>query len=185
MTEREIITGCQANDRRAQKAFVELYTRYVYAICKRYTNDAEKAKDCMQESLMQVLNHIDKYKEEGKFKSWVAAVTVRKCINMIRSEKRHIFSDIADVAEPKIEESTSFKLELQDVKKFIDTLPDSYRIVINMFIMEGYSHKEISEHLGLTESSSRSILTRARKMIMENFERGTVSLARKKRTSIG
>ncbi len=176
MTELEIIRGCKANDRKAQRAFVDKYTRYVYAICRRYVNDGEKAKDCMQEALMQVLNKIDKYEETGSFKSWVASVTVRKTINIMRSEKRFAASDLENVEEPLVAENVSYKLELDDVKEFMETLPERYRIVINMFIMEGYSHKEIGEHLGLEEGSSRAILSRARKLIMEKFKTETRSM---------
>lgn len=132
--------------------------------------DHAMAEDCMQESLIQVIRNFDKYKDQGNFKAWLSTVTVRKCIDQLRKEKRHRYRDIDQVAEPGRNEMVNLKLEADDVMKFIDTIPEQYRIVINMFIVEGYSHKEVAERLGVTESSSRSMLTRARKMIQNAFK---------------
>jgi RNA polymerase sigma-70 factor (ECF subfamily) len=148
---------------------VEAYSGYVYTICKRYVKEDDVAKDCMQESLIQVIRKIDQYEERGKLKSWISAVTVKKCLDIIRKEKRHKSSDIDLVAEPSVGETISNALNAQDVVIFLDLLPDQYRIALNLFLIEGYSHKEISEQLGVTESSSRSIVSRGRKMILERF----------------
>jgi RNA polymerase sigma-70 factor (ECF subfamily) len=123
----------------------------------------------MQESLIQVIRKINQYEERGKLKSWISAVTVKKCLDIIRKEKRHQSSDIDLVAEPSVGETISNALNAQDVVIFLDLLPDQYRIALNLFLIEGYSHKEISEQLGVTESSSRSIVSRGRKMILERF----------------
>ncbi|MFT6781074.1 MAG: RNA polymerase sigma factor (sigma-70 family), partial [Saprospiraceae bacterium] len=101
--------------------------------------------------------------------SWAARVTETQCLQWIRREKKHINFDIMEVVEPSVDEKISFELEAQDVMNFLETLNDRYRIAINMFIIEGYSHKEISKHLGITESSSRSLVARARKMIVAKF----------------
>jgi len=132
--------------------------------------DESVAKDCMQESLIQIIRKMDMYEERGKLKSWISTVTVKKCLDIIRKEKRHISADLDFVAEPYRDETTSLKLEHADVMTFMQTLPDNYRIAINMFLVEGYSHKEIGKRLGVTESSSRSLVSRARKMIVESFQ---------------
>ncbi len=79
-------------------------------------------------------------------------------------------AEIENVREPSMDENVSYVLEQQDVMRFLDTLPDNYRMALNMFLVEGYSHKEIGEHLGVTESSSRSLVSRARKMVVEAFK---------------
>ncbi len=170
MTEGEIILGCKAQNRIAQKLFVEEYSRYLFAVCRRYIYDQELAKDCLQESLVEILQKIGKYNEEGKFKSWIATITVRKCLRQIKAIKKHQYTEMESVTEPGCEDKTLLKLEHNDVMKFINTLPENYRIVINMYLVEGFSHKEISDELGINESSSRSILTRAKKMINKAFE---------------
>jgi len=170
LTEADIIKGCIKGDERACRALVEAYSGYIYTICRRYVRDESVAKDCMQESLIQIIRKMDLYEERGKLKSWISTVTVKKCLDIIRKEKRHISSDLDFVAEPYRDETTSLKLEHADVMTFMQTLPDNYRIAINMFLVEGYSHKEIGERLGVTESSSRSLVSRARKMIVESFQ---------------
>ena len=170
MTEADIIKGCIKGDERACRALVEVYSGYIYTICRRYMRDESVAKDCMQESLIQIIRKMDMYEERGKLKSWISTVTVKKCLDIIRKEKRHISADLDFVAEPYRDETTSLKLEHADVMTFMQTLPDNYRIAINMFLVEGYSHKEIGKRLGVTESSSRSLVSRARKMIVESFQ---------------
>lgn len=177
MSEKEIIKGCLAGDQLAYKALVETYSVYLFAICRRYTIDNTLAQDCLQESLIQIINKIHLYKEEGKFKSWIGAVTAKKCLDILRKEKRHISSEIENVAEPSSNEKVSLKLEQDDVMSFLETLPYQYRVAINMFLIEGYSHKEIGEYLGVTESSSRSLVSRARKMITEAFENDSMKIS--------
>jgi RNA polymerase sigma-70 factor (ECF subfamily) len=164
-----IIQGCKKNDRKCQKAFIDTYSPYLFGVCRRYISDHDLAKDCLQESLVHILHNVNKYEATGSFKSWAARVTATQCLQWIRREKKHINFDITEVAEPSVNEKISFQLEVQDVMKFLETLSGRYRVAINMFIIEGYSHKEISEQLGITESSSRSLVARARKMIVEEF----------------
>jgi len=132
-------------------------------------NDSETAKDCLQDSLVHLLKNIGKYKQTGSFKSWAARVTTTQCLQYLRREKKHINFHIEDSLEPSQEETVSTKMEVDEVLQFLQTLPDNYRIAVNMYIVEGYNHKEIGERLGITESSSRSLVSRARKMILEAF----------------
>jgi len=171
LKEESIIKGCKAGNQLAYKALVDSYSSYIYTICRRYAPNDAVAKDCMQESLIQVISKINLYEERGKFRSWVATVTVKKCLDILRKEKRHLSSELDNVPEPFRNESVSYQLEKQDVMRFLETLPDQYRVAINMFLIEGYSHKEIGKHLGINESSSRSLVSRARKLIVESFNK--------------
>lgn len=170
MKEKEIIAGCKRGDRLAYRAFVDNYSAFIYSICYRYMGNGERAKDAVQECLMQVINKIDKYEDIGRFKSWVGAVTVKKCLDQLRKEKRHNHGDLEHIAEPSEQEQVSRTLEYQQVLEFINQIPDKYRVAINMFLVEGYSHKEIADHLDISESSSRSLVSRGRKMIVETFQ---------------
>lgn len=173
MTEADFILGCKRGEEAACKALVKSYSGYIYTICKRYMKDDMMVKDSMQEALIQIIKNIDKYKERGKFKSWVSTVTVKKCLDILRKEKRHVSGDMETVSEPYVHECATHSLNAQDVMTFLDKLPSQYRIAINMFLVEGYSHKEIAEQLEITESSSRSLVSRGRKMIMESFTKDT------------
>ena len=170
MEERDIIIGCKKREQTAYRALVDRYSNYLFAICKRYVQDDEKAKDCLQESLVQIISKIDRYEERGKFMAWMSAVTVKKCLDVLRKEKRNQTSDLDNVAEPSIDESINWRLERDDVMAFLETIPEQYRIAINMFLVEGYSHKEIADVLNISESSSRSLVSRARKMIVQAFK---------------
>lgn len=156
-----------------------MHSDFLYGICLRYVGQSSFAKDCLQESLVHILNNIHKYEDKGKFKSWCASVTVRKCLDWIKKEKRRQSYAIEDYAEPFVEEDASYKLDHDDVMKFMEKIPDQYRVVINMFLVEGYSHKEIANHLEVTESTSRSLLSRGRKMIREIFEHEKILLVHK------
>ena len=181
MKELDIIAGCKKRDVKAQKAFVENYSEFLYSICLRYVGESSFAKDCLQESLVHILNNVHKYEDRGKFKSWVGSVTVRKCLDWLKKEKRRKNSQLEDVKEPFEDESVSYKLEHDDVMAFMKKIPENYRIVINMFLVEGYNHKEIAAHLDISESSSRSLLSRGRKIIREVFEKEKMLIIHKKK----
>ena len=177
MTEQEIILGCKRRKEKAYKALVDTYSNYLFSICKRYVIDDAQAKDCLQESLIQIIQKIDLYEERGKFKSWMGTVTVKKCLDFLRREKKFKNVDMTLAQEVGIEESAVFKLERDDVMKFLESIPEHYRIAINMFLIEGYSHKEIGEALGIGESSSRSLVSRGRKMIISAFQEENMKIA--------
>lgn len=183
MKEIDIIRGCKNKDPRAYKALVDTYSSHLFSICKRYMATNEVAKDCLQEALIQIIQKVHLYEERGKFKSWMSTVTVKKCLDILRKEKRHRNADLANVAEPSRNENVSYELEKQDVMKFLDTLPSQYRVAINMFLVEGYSHKEIGQQLNISESSSRSLVSRGRKMIVEAFKEKKISVSYRSNTA--
>lgn len=170
MDEQQIILGCKKNDRKCQRAFVDQYSAYLFGVCRRYMGDNEKAKDCLQESLVHVLKNISKFEATGSFKAWSSRVTATQCLQYIRREKKHVNFGIEDLEEPSEDEVISNRLAVEDVMNFLETIPENYRIAINMYIIEGYSHKEIGEKLQITESSSRSLVARGRKMIKSEFD---------------
>ncbi|NNE27097.1 MAG: RNA polymerase sigma factor [Saprospiraceae bacterium] len=170
MNERKIIKGCMDKNAKAQRAFVDSYADFLFSICIRYAGKKSFAQDCLQESLIHILNNIHKYQDKGKFKAWCAAVTVRKCLDWLKKEKRWQAGELGEMDEPFQNENVSYRLEIQDVKRFMETIPENYRIVLNMYLVEGFSHKEIADFLLVSESTSRSLLSRGRKMIQEKFE---------------
>ena len=180
-----IIQGCKKNDRSSQRAFVDEYSKYLFAVCLRYMKDQEKAKDCLQDSLVHILQNIGKYRDSGTFKSWIARVTSNICLQELRRNKNKITFELEDANEPCVDESISKTLEVQDILKLINQLPEKYRIVVNLFIVEDYTHKEIADMLGVKESSSRSLVARARKQLNsmiqkeENKQSTTVSIIKK------
>ena len=136
----------------------------------RYMKAKELAKDALQEALVHTISNLHKYEDQGKFKAWLGTVTTKKCLDQLRKQKRHKYSDIDDYIEPGRDEDITVKMEKDSVIDFMNKLPDNYRISLNMFLVEGYSHKEIGEHLDISESSSRSLVSRGRKLIKDAFQ---------------
>lgn len=171
MTERSIINQCKKGNPVAQRQIIDCYSKHLYTICVRYTRDREFAKDCLQESWIQILNNLDKYDNQGdKFKAWISRVTVFKTLDLIKKYKKVSFSEIHGHEGPSVNNPSEVKMEKEAVWQFLDQLNDQYRVVVNMYLVEGYSHKEIAKHLEISESSSRSILSRAKKMIKDHFK---------------
>lgn len=180
MTQAEIIKGCIANDRRAQKALVDEYSSYLYGVCMRYVSDRYLAKDCLQESLLRILQKIGTYREEGKFKSWMAQVTAMKCLEIMRREKRYRAEEISDYEQSfSNPDNVIDQIRQKEVLQFMAGLPDNYRIALNMFLVEGYSHKEISEVLNISEGSSRSLVSRGRSLIQKAFKDEAIEIVMK------
>lgn len=169
MKEQDIILGCQQFERKAQRAFVDRYSSQLMHICVRYAKDEAEAKDMLQESLIHILNKITQFDIHRNLNAWIHTVTVRKCIECIRRYRMHAFSDLEDIQTASVEEVDNWHIDSEAVWHFIQTLPEKYRIVINMYIVEGYNHNEIASFLQINESSSRSLLTRARQLIQKKF----------------
>jgi len=169
LDEREIIKGCQQNNRKSQRIFVERYSKYLFGVCIRYVKNKFEAKDCLQDALVHILKNIDKYEERGLFKPWLAKVTSMICLQYIRRNKKFEYYELEEASGGFEDEVVSHGLAVAEIHRFLDSMPYNYRIAINMFLVEGYSHKEIAETLGISVSSSRSLVARGRKMIVAEF----------------
>ena len=150
--------------------FVDTYSPKLMGVCYRYCLDQSKAKDALQESLIQILNHMDRYDGIGNFNNWITTITINKCLEQMRKDKVRWTASMESIIDQGVEPASELKLEYKDVMQFIGNLPDNYRIALQMFLVEGFSHKEISEHLGISEGSSRSLVSRGRAMVQEAFE---------------
>lgn len=128
------------------------------------------AHDALQESLVKILMNMDKYDGKGNFKSWITTVTIRKNLELIRYEKVRWTANMETSPEPSYASDAQLKLEHQEVLDYVDGLPTRYRVALNMFMVEGYSHKEIAEELSISEGTSRSLVSRGRQMIQRAFE---------------
>ena len=167
MTEEFIIAGCIHNDTSAQK---ELYNRYspkMLAVCYRYAQNREDAEDMLQEGFIKVFSQIHQYRNEGAFEGWIRRIVVHTCINILKKNKK--FSDSLDIAYASgvgiREENIPSIMQAKQVVECIRALPVGYRTVLNLYAIEGYSHKEIGQMLDIEESTSRSQYTRAKVML--------------------
>lgn len=167
MNEHYLINGCLQRDPLAQR---ELYNRFspkMLGICYRFAQNKEDAEDMLQEGFVKVFNKIEGFQNKGSFEGWIRKIMVHTCINFLKRNKRfQLTQDISEANEvPAREESIASILQSKQVLECIRLLPLGYRTVLNLYAIEGYSHKEVGDLLEIGESTSRSQFTRAKNML--------------------
>jgi len=167
MTEQAIIAGCLHNDPSSQR---ELYSRYspkMLSVCYRFAQSREDAEDMLQEGFIKIFSQIHTFQNKGAFEGWIRRVIVHTCINFLKKYKKFNESLDLDYAQnqPVREESIASIMQGKQVIECIRLLPVGYKTVLNLYALEGFSHREISEMLDIEESTSRSQYTRAKSML--------------------
>ena len=170
LSEKQLIRGCQKGDKKCQYELVERYSATLMAICRRYAKDDPSAKDVLQEALIRIFSNIGKYQMTGSFEGWMKKITVRCALTWLdksyfQKEKALMDFHINESIQPDVYDY----LGVEEIQKSIDELPLGFRTVFNLNVIEGFSHKEIGEILQITESASRSQLTRARRLLQEKI----------------
>ncbi|HWK05379.1 MAG TPA: sigma-70 family RNA polymerase sigma factor [Puia sp.] len=167
MTEEAILQGCLKNEAAAQR---ELYNRYspkMLAVCYRFAHNREDAEDMLQEGFIKVFSQMHTFLNKGAFEGWIRRIIVHTCINNLKKNKR--FNESLDIVHAHgvqvREESVPSIVQAKQIVECIRILPIGYRTVLNLYAIEGYSHKEIAEMLDIEESTSRSQYTRAKQML--------------------
>lgn len=169
MTEKQLIERCAKHDREAQQLLYETYAPKMFGICYRYVTDREAAQDVMHDAFITVFTKIGGFRHEGSFEGWMRRVFVTTSLGYLRKRNNFIDSVQAD-AVPELtngEASALEKMEAKELNKKISSLPIGYRTVINLYAVEGYSHKEIGEMLNISESTSRSQYLRGKAQLMK------------------
>lgn len=171
----EIVYKCREGNKKAMQSLYEAYKRRMLGVCLRYTNDAEEAKDLMHDGFVKVFTSLDKWKEEIPFEGWLTVVIRNNAINSIRKQGRLNFVNFEQV-ENQVEyedinlnekEDWIKNISAEDAIDLINSLPEKYKVIINLYALEGMSHKEIAEMLGTTEGTSKSQLSRARQQLIQ------------------
>jgi len=172
MDEQELILGCIAARPKAQKALFDIYAPKLYVVCLRYLKDQMRAQDVLQDTFVKIFANISNYKSEGAFEGWLKKIAVNTCLDQLRKDRK-LLTDVSidDVSHKLSSESFSAeKLMADDLLKLVQALPDGYRTVFNLFAIEGYSHQEIAQQLGISESTSKTQYLRARAYLKERIE---------------
>ena len=166
MTEKELIEGCVNEDSGCQKEVFQRYAGKMLALCMRYARHRMEAEDIVQDAFIKVFDKVNKFQFKGSFEGWIRRIVINtalKKFNKKSFQNEEIGNE--DYIDP-IEEPEVFNtLSVEEIMNLISKLPDGYRIVFNLYAIEGYNHKEIAELLGIQESTSRSQLVKARKML--------------------
>ncbi|MBC7426444.1 MAG: RNA polymerase sigma factor [Bacteroidia bacterium] len=169
----DLIDACVKGDGRAYKEVFELFSPKMMSICKRYADGYDEARDFMQEGFIRVFDNIHKFRGDSSLETWITRIMVNNAITNIRKKaKKAGFVDVADLGEDEGPESDMLDeqaqaMEIEEVLECMQKLPAGYRTVINLYAVDGKSHKEIAELLGISESTSKTQLLKARKYLKQ------------------
>ncbi|KAA3623641.1 MAG: RNA polymerase sigma factor [Bacteroidetes bacterium] len=174
--EQNLVNGCIKKDRKAQRALYEMYKVQLFRICLRYAKDRPEAEDMLQDGFIKIFADIKQYTGKGSLGGWLSRVMVNTALQYLRKQKRRGHTlEITEIADThQAEEVILSDLGAKALTNLIQKLPPGYRVVFNMYVIEGYSHREIAEQLQVTESTSKSQLSKAKAMLRRMFEKNLV-----------
>lgn len=164
-----ILKGCLKRDYKYQKLLYGKYASLFYAICLRYLKNTDDARDALQDGFMKIYNGITKFSGEGSFEGWMKKVMVNQCLSQLRENKKMIKVDLDLSNEAVEEEEEDMVFPPEYLFKLVQELPVGYRTVFNLYVLDGFTHKDIAENLGISEGTSKSQLARAKKMLREQL----------------
>lgn len=177
-SEQELIAACKAGKREAQKRVYELFSGKMLNVCRRYANDMEQARDLMHDGFIKVFMNIGSFREQSSLETWVTRIMINNSISALRKEvKKGIKVNIEDV-KIKDEDVVPFEINkassitAKEVFEKLTELPLGYRTVLSMYVLDGFSHREIAQSLGISEGTSKSQLAKAKKMLAKLLNEG-------------
>ncbi len=162
-SEHELIQACKKNNAKAQHMLYTKYAAMMLGLCNRYLNSRQDAEDVMMNGFMRIFNKISSFKGEGSFEGWMKRIMINEALGFIRKNKTMYLEVEIEKADKMPDlEVVGQALNTEDLLKMIKEMPAGYRTIFNLYALEGYSHKEIGDMLGISESTSKSQLSRAR-----------------------
>ena len=168
ITESDLISGCIDGNRRMQEELYRRFSPRMYAVCLRYAGNPEEAEDILQEGFIKIFKKLGSFRSEGSFEGWIRRIFVNTAIEHFR-RKRYL-QPVTEKEENTLEGSYLSVLDNlaeRDIMELIQQLSPGYRTVFNMYVVEGYTHKEIGDMLGISEGTSKSQLSRAKVILQQ------------------
>jgi len=167
-----LINACIRQEEQAQMALFQKYRGQIFGLCMRYVNNKQVAEEVMMDAFLDIFKSIKKYKEKS-FESWMKSIAVHKAIDYFRKHKNDpVFSESEFLLEKYSLQMSYSKLETNDLLQLLHCLPAGYKMVFNLFVIEGYQHHEIAEKLGISKSTSKTQLMRAKQKLQEMLKKG-------------
>lgn len=176
--ENELIQLAVENNRQAQQQIYSKFSPKMLSVCRQYIKDIHQAEDIMIIAFMKVFTNLKNFQHKGSFEGWIRRIMVNECISFIRVEKKLKYSEEENYVEESFNNIES-QFSIAEIQYLIDSLPDGYKMVFNLYAIEGYKHQEIASMLGINEGTSKSQLSHARKMLqgqinkLKNYSNGT------------
>ncbi|MDX2284618.1 MAG: RNA polymerase sigma factor [Bacteroidia bacterium] len=169
-----MVQGCLAGDRQAQRQLYEQYKRQMFGYCLRYAGSREEAEDLLHEGFLKIFRDLHQYHGKGALGAWMRQVMVHTAIDHLRRQQRQIAtSDLEAAPEPGAEDPLirQFESHTQELIAILQRMPPGYRTILNLYVLEGYSHKEIAAQLNIQVSTSKTQLMRAREVLRKHVEK--------------
>lgn len=176
--EKTLIEQAIVNNRHAQHQLYSKFAPKMLGVCRQYIKDLHQAEDVMITGFMKVFTNLSNFEYKGSFEGWIRRIMINECISFIRVKKDVKFMEDESFVEDGYN-SIESQLSLDDLQFLIDSLPEGYKLVFNLYVIEGYKHQEIAHMLGITEGASKSQLSRARGILqnkvqkLKNYSYGT------------
>ncbi|MEO6669439.1 MAG: sigma-70 family RNA polymerase sigma factor [Ferruginibacter sp.] len=187
MTEEQMLAGSIKNNAAAQEALYNRFSPRMLGVCYRFAKNREDAEDMLQDGFIKVFTQLHQYRNEGALEGWIRRIVVHTCINILKKNKK--FADSVDIIHASSihvkEDMIPSIMQAKQVVECIRLLPLGYRTVLNLYAIEGYSHKEIAQMLEIEESTSRSQYTRAKAMLEDVLVKKKIIIKPKARISFG
>ena len=168
--EKELIELVAENNRHAQHRLYSKFSPKMLSVCRQYIKDLHQAEDVMITAFMKVFTNLKNFEHKGNFEGWIRRIMINECISYIRVHKKVTFIEDENYVEEHYNNIES-QFSLEDIQFLIDNLPDGYKMVFNLYCIEGFKHQEIAAMLGINEGTSKSQLYHARKMLQENISK--------------
>ncbi len=166
-----IIDGCLKGDRKCQEQLYKMFSKRMFGLCMQYANDYDDASDILQDGFIKVFTKLDQFTGKGSFEGWIRRIMINTALERYRSQL-HLYplteSTVRD--GDMVYEEIFHKLSAEDLIKLVQDLPPRYRMVFNMYAIEGYTHKEIAGMMGITVGTSKSNLSRARDILQQKVK---------------
>lgn len=168
--EDELVKGCKAQLPRYQKSLYNQYYQTMFGICLRYAKSSSDAQDYLQESFIKVFKYMHTFREEGSLEGWIRKIVVRTCIEQYKKSLRMPTITLSYEHGKEIAPEVLSSLSCDEIVRLISTLPKGYKTIFNLYVIEGYTHHEISQMLGISVGTSKSQLSRAKVLLQKRFE---------------
>ena len=171
--EESILKGCKEGKRSAQKQLYDQYVSVMFAICLRYAKSQDEAEDLLQEGFLKVFQSINSFRQQGSLEGWIKRIMVNHALNHYKKTRKSLFfEDVDEINELEIldrdeENELTEPIQPEKLLEFIQSLPEGYKMVFNLYVFENYGHKEIAATLNISENTSKTQLMKARRHLQK------------------
>lgn len=167
-----LVRQCQKGNRKAMKQLYESHSTYLFGVCRRYMKDRMLAEEMLSDAFLKIFDKLAQLDDASKLRPWMKTLTIRTCLDELKKQRlqyvdldEHRISEMIEVQAEEVEDCSA-----QEIKKHLEQLPEGYRTVFNLSIIEGFTHKEIAEMLSITEGTSKSQLSKSKRQIKSSIE---------------